>query len=111
MANTRSVLQFASVGSRGPIGLSPKRTIDIVLALSGILLLAPLLIICCAATMLVSPGPVLFRHRRVGYNGKPFDCLKFRTMATDAPTNHTSARCKASVAGAAAASESPDVAT
>jgi exopolysaccharide production protein ExoY len=85
LANTRSVLQFASVGSRGPIGLTPKRTIDIVLALSGILLLAPLLIICFAATMLMSPGPVLFRHQRVGYNGKSFDCLKFRTMATDAP--------------------------
>jgi exopolysaccharide production protein ExoY len=65
--------------------LTPKRTIDIVLALSGILLLAPLLIICFAATMLMSPGPVLFRHQRVGYNGKSFDCLKFRTMATDAP--------------------------
>jgi exopolysaccharide production protein ExoY len=48
------------------------------------MLLAPLLIICIAAIMLVSPGPVLFRHRRVGYNGKSFDCLKFRTMATDA---------------------------
>ena len=63
----------------------PKRTIDIALALSGIALLAPLLIICFAATMMMSPGPVLFRHRRIGYNGKPFDCLKFRTMATDAP--------------------------
>jgi exopolysaccharide production protein ExoY len=84
LANTRSVLQFASIGSRGPIGLTSKRTIDIVLALSGIILLAPLLIICFASIMLVSPGPVLFRHRRVGYNGRSFDCLKFRTMATDA---------------------------
>jgi exopolysaccharide production protein ExoY len=28
---------------------------------------------------------VLFRHRRIGFNGMPFDCLKFRTMAIDAP--------------------------
>ena len=71
-----------STEEQRPIGLGTKRVIDILLALFGIFLLAPLLIICFVAT---SPGPALFRHRRVGFNGKPFDCLKFRTMATDAP--------------------------
>jgi exopolysaccharide production protein ExoY len=59
--------------------------IDIVLAVSGIILLAPLLIICFVVTIATSPGPALFRHKRVGFNGKYFDCLKFRTMVTDAP--------------------------
>jgi len=59
--------------------------IDIVLAISGIVLLAPLLTICFLVTVLTSPGPALFRHRRVGFDGKHFDCLKFRTMVTDAP--------------------------
>ena len=68
-----------------PIGLGTKRTIDILLALFGIFLFAPLLIICFIAVIATSPGPALFRHRRVGLNGKPFNCLKFRTMATDAP--------------------------
>src|SRR5438132_10098140 len=68
-----------------PVGLTSKRIIDIVIALSGIVLLAPLLIICFVATVVTSPGPALFRHRRVGFNGKYFDCLKFRTMMTDAP--------------------------
>jgi exopolysaccharide production protein ExoY len=68
-----------------PIGLGTKRTIDILLALFGILLLAPLLIICFIAVIATSPGPALFRHRRVGFNGKSFGCLKFRTMVTDAP--------------------------
>jgi exopolysaccharide production protein ExoY len=35
--------------------------------------------------MITSPGPALFRHKRVGFNGKHFDCLKFRTMVMDAP--------------------------
>jgi exopolysaccharide production protein ExoY len=58
--------------------------IDIILALSGIVLLAPLLIICYAATVISSSGPALFRHRRVGFGGRYFDCLKFRTMVPDA---------------------------
>jgi exopolysaccharide production protein ExoY len=68
-----------------PIGSVSKRVIDIILAVSGILLLAPLLIICFVVTVVTSPGPALFRHRRVGFKGKYFDCLKFRTMVTDAP--------------------------
>lgn len=74
-----------SVESPRPIGMTSKRVIDIILAVSGIILLAPLLIICYVATVLTSPGPALFRHRRVGFNGKYFHCLKFRTMVTDAP--------------------------
>ena len=85
LADTRSVLRLAAAGSPVPVGMNAKRVVDIVLALSGIILLAPLLIICFAVTALTSPGPALFKHRRVGFNGKHFDCLKFRTMVTDAP--------------------------
>jgi exopolysaccharide production protein ExoY len=83
LADTRNVVRLAEVGSPAPVGMTLKRTVDIVLALSGIVLLAPLLIICFAVTKLTSPGPALFRHRRVGFNGKHFDCLKFRTMVID----------------------------
>lgn len=85
LANTRSVLRLAAAGSSVPVGMNAKRVVDVVVALSGIILLAPLLIICFAVTALTSPGPALFKHRRVGFNGKHFDCLKFRTMVTDAP--------------------------
>jgi exopolysaccharide production protein ExoY len=85
LAETRKVLRLASDGLPAPIGLTPKRIIDVVLALSGIVLLAPLLIICYVLTVITSPGPAVFRHRRVGFNGKHFECLKFRTMVTDAP--------------------------
>jgi exopolysaccharide production protein ExoY len=83
LSDARNGLQFASQAT-APVGLTSKRIIDIVIALSGIVLLAPLLIICFVATVLTSPGPALFRHKRVGFNGKSFDCLKFRTMVTDA---------------------------
>jgi exopolysaccharide production protein ExoY len=85
LAHTPSNLKFASVKSRRPVGLALKRLIDIILAVSGVVLLAPLLIICFVTTVMTSPGPALFRHRRVGFNGHYFDCLKFRTMVTDAP--------------------------
>jgi exopolysaccharide production protein ExoY len=84
LTDTHNDLQFASAAT-APIGLTLKRLIDIVIALSGIVLLAPLLIICFVATRITSPGPALFRHKRVGFNGRYFDCLKFRTMVMDAP--------------------------
>ncbi|QOZ37855.1 sugar transferase [Bradyrhizobium sp. CCBAU 53421] len=76
---------FVLVTSSEPIGLTAKRAADLILALCGIVLLAPFFVICCVALICFSPGPVLFRHKRVGFNGKQFDCLKFRTMAIDAP--------------------------
>jgi exopolysaccharide production protein ExoY len=85
LVDTGSGLKFISLQSARPIGLTSKRVIDIILAVSGILLLAPLLIVCFVATVISSPGPALFRHKRVGFRGKYFDCLKFRTMVTDAP--------------------------
>jgi exopolysaccharide production protein ExoY len=85
LVDTPSALRFASAAPQRPVGMAAKRVIDIILAVSGIILLAPLLIICFVATVVTSPGPALFRHRRVGFNGKYFDCLKFRTMVTDAP--------------------------
>lgn len=85
LVDTRDDWRFSGNASHRPIGLTSKRALDIVLALSGIVLLAPLLIICFLATVLTSPGPALFRHKRVGFKGRYFDCLKFRTMVTDAP--------------------------
>ena len=84
LAEIRGDLKITAVDS-APVGTRPKRIVDIVLALSGILLLAPLFAICYLLTVATSPGPAFFRHRRVGFGGKHFDCLKFRTMLTDAP--------------------------
>lgn len=68
----------ASVRSRA------KRLLDIVGALGGLVLLGPLMLVLAVLVRLDSPGPAFFRQIRLGRGGRPFWCLKFRTMATDA---------------------------
>jgi lipopolysaccharide/colanic/teichoic acid biosynthesis glycosyltransferase len=62
-----------------------KRAIDLVVG--GLMLVAasPLLLLIPLAIRLSSPGPSLFRQRRVGQDGRLFTCYKFRTMYVDAP--------------------------
>lgn len=62
-----------------------KRTLDILLSGIGILVLSPILLILCIAIKLDSPGPVLFRQKRVGIHKTHFQIYKFRTMRTDTP--------------------------
>ncbi|MBP3372739.1 MAG: sugar transferase [Clostridia bacterium] len=62
-----------------------KRLIDIVLSIVGIVVLSPVLLIVVAAIKLDSPGPVLFRQKRVGIGKSHFNILKFRTMRIDTP--------------------------
>ncbi len=61
-----------------------KRLIDIVVSALAICIAAPLFILIALAIKLDSPGPVIFRQRRVGRNGREFEMLKFRTMVADA---------------------------
>jgi Undecaprenyl-phosphate glucose phosphotransferase len=61
--------------------LAIKRLVDIIGASIGLIALLPLLIITAIAIKLDSPGPVLFRQRRCGFNGQEFYILKFRTMS------------------------------
>lgn len=57
-----------------------KHALDRTIALAGVLVASPLLIAIAAGVRLSSPGPILFRQRRVGRDGREFDLLKFRTM-------------------------------
>jgi lipopolysaccharide/colanic/teichoic acid biosynthesis glycosyltransferase len=57
-----------------------KRITDFILAVAGLLLLSPLLLLSAVLVRLDGPGPVLFRQIRVGRHGRPFTILKFRTM-------------------------------
>jgi exopolysaccharide biosynthesis polyprenyl glycosylphosphotransferase len=62
------------------VDFAVKRTFDLVGATLLIIVLAPLMTIAAVAIKLSSRGPVLYRSMRPGIGGKPFPCLKFRTM-------------------------------
>jgi len=61
-----------------------RRTLDIVLSLILIVILTPLLVVITLAIVLCDPGPPFFAHYRIGKEGRPFRCLKFRSMCVDA---------------------------
>lgn len=61
-----------------------KRGFDLLMAVLGLLLLAPLLVLLAVAIKLDTPGPVLFRQQRVGRGGRLFRIHKLRTMRADA---------------------------
>ena len=61
-----------------------KRTMDIVGATLGTLLLSPLLLLIALRIKLDSPGPVIFKQKRIGRDGREFTLWKFRTMVRDA---------------------------
>jgi len=63
-----------------------KRILDVSLTLGALPLLVPVSAVIAVAIKCVSRGPVLFRQERIGFNGKPFVCFKFRTMRVNAPT-------------------------
>jgi len=64
-------------------GYLAKSILDKTLALFCLLLFSPLLICVAIAIKLDSPGPVLFHQRRLGFNSKPFNVYKFRSMYHD----------------------------
>ena len=61
-----------------------RRVLDILTALAGLLLLSPVLILLSLWVKLTSKGPVFYRARRVGREGREFHLLKFRTMVAEA---------------------------
>ena len=64
--------------------LSVKRAFDIVGSVLLLVLLSPLFALVAAAVAFTSPGPVIFRQRRMGLNGRTFQLYKFRSMRIDA---------------------------
>jgi len=68
----------------GPASRVIKRLIDLVVALVVLTLGAPLMVLIAMVIKIDSRGPVLYRQKRVGYRGKEFTLVKFRSMRVDA---------------------------
>lgn len=62
-----------------------KRAFDIMVSLTGLLVVLPLLPVVAVAIKWDSPGPIFFKQRRMGRGFRPFFIYKFRTMVEDAP--------------------------
>ena len=61
-----------------------KRTFDVVLSGTLLLIFSPLIALCALAVKLEDGDPVIYKQERIGRNGKPFHILKFRSMRKDA---------------------------
>lgn len=65
-------------------GKMAKRAMDVILTLTGIVILSPLMLIIAILIKITSQGPVLFKQERMGFDGRLFGMLKFRSMIVDA---------------------------
>ena len=91
-------VELDEVGGVALLGLTPpvlgrtsrwlKRSLDITISVVLLVLTAPLLLAIAVAVRASSGSPVLFRQRRIGKGGHPFQLIKFRTMVVDAEGRH-----------------------
>lgn len=81
-----SIYRMEHSDAMGGFQLVLKRVFDIVLAILGLVVLSPLILLF-SAVLFYDKGPVIFKQERIGYKGKPFMIYKFRTMRTDAESD------------------------
>ena len=62
-----------------------KRLFDFLMSLIAIIVLSPVILIVALAVKFTSPGPILFKQRRIGKDNVEFEIYKFRTMRIDTP--------------------------
>jgi exopolysaccharide production protein ExoY len=73
----------ASTGGASRLGHAAIRAVDVAIAGAALMFVAPLMLVVAVLLSIFDPGPIIFRHRRLGQNGRSFNCLKFRTMVVD----------------------------
>ena len=79
-----SWLVYGKGFEQGKVRHVVKRLVDIIGSAILLTLTAPVMVVAAIAVHLTSPGPILYRQERVGFGGKIFMCLKFRSMRNDA---------------------------
>jgi lipopolysaccharide/colanic/teichoic acid biosynthesis glycosyltransferase len=83
-SNSATLDSTAIAIADGSLRYLVKRAVDVTGALTGLILLWPVMVIIALAIKFTSPGPILFQQARRGYRGRLFNVLKFRTMTVDA---------------------------
>src|SRR3972149_3516215 len=84
-----------------------RRVFDVIVATLALVVLSPLLALIALLIKLESPGPVLFRQKRVGKDEKPFEVLKFRSMTVAPPEEARAARHRGVPVPAAGGEDGP----
>lgn len=80
---TIPLLSFTTIPT-DTVALAVKRAFDLTMTLFLLVFLSPLMLVTAAVVKFTSPGPVLFRQKRCGLNGRTFTLYKFRSMYDDA---------------------------
>jgi lipopolysaccharide/colanic/teichoic acid biosynthesis glycosyltransferase len=71
---------YFDLRTRYPVAARVKRVFDMLFATAVITIISPLLLLIMALVKFTSPGPIIFRQRRIGFRCNQFDMYKFRTM-------------------------------
>ena len=74
---------YTNYSETKPISWGVKKAIDVAAGVLGSILTAPVMLIAALAVKAESKGPVIFKQKRIGKDGKPFNIYKFRTMYDD----------------------------
>ena len=83
------VLRRPTVAARTQL-INLKRTLDLVISTCLLILILPFVLLLAAIVKYDSRGPVFFRQKRIGKDGRPFELFKFRTMYIGSPKYHRS---------------------
>jgi lipopolysaccharide/colanic/teichoic acid biosynthesis glycosyltransferase len=97
----RTIARRAAVAPPGRLGMAAKRTLDVLGASAGLIVLGPFLIWVAAAIVLLDGRPVLFRQERAGLGERPFRLFKFRTMRVGADAERAALRAHNEITGGA----------
>lgn len=75
---------WAGTVSHPPLGGWSKRATDVAIAVIASILAAPVMLMVALLIRVTTGGPAVFSHSRIGFEGKPFKCYKFRSMVANA---------------------------
>ncbi|MFL5800238.1 MAG: undecaprenyl-phosphate glucose phosphotransferase [Roseiflexaceae bacterium] len=78
------LINVKNVALDNPLNRVLKRALDLAVALTTLVLFSPIMLLIALLIKMDSPGPVFFVQERVGLDGNPFPCIKFRGMRADA---------------------------